>query len=104
MPHFTQAKEAAQDKMPVLKLGKFNVRIINVGDNYGLHDGLVNKEAPFVEFFDSRYPDTQHGQFVSRYLVSTLANHVGGLILDGGFPDEWSVSASDMAKVRAFIA
>ncbi len=104
MPFHTAAKEACMAKdNDLLTIGKFNVRIVQVGENYGLHGCLVNKDAPFVEFYDSRYMHTQYGQFITRYLVSTLAKHEGGLCLDGGNRDEWSVPAKDMARVLAFI-
>jgi hypothetical protein len=87
----------------MLTVDKFNVRIVNTGDKYGLNDCLVNDKAPMVEFYDTRYPHTQYGQFVSRYYVDTLLERdTGGLCLDGGVPS-WTVSAEDMATVRNFL-
>ena len=77
---------------------RFNVRIVRIGDSYGLDDCLTNSENdPLVEFYDKRYPHTQWGQFVTRYRSSTLTDSEGlgygikdtGLILDGGIPDWW---------------
>jgi hypothetical protein len=56
-----------------------------------------------VEFYDTRYPHTQYGQFVSRYYVDTILDGSDcGLCLDGGVPS-WTVSAEDMKTVRSFL-
>jgi hypothetical protein len=92
----------------MIKVEKFNVRIVNVGDKYGRNDCLTNDKASMVEFYDSRYdfPDFMgRGQFVSRYYISILeeGNRDGrGLCLDGGIP-EWSVSAEGMKQVLEYI-
>lgn len=85
-----------------MQVEKFNVRIVNAGDKYGRDFCLTNAGDPLVEFYDSRYPHTEFGQFVSRYFVSDLINHDRGLILDGGIPD-WSISASGMKQVVEFL-
>jgi hypothetical protein len=92
----------------MLKLEKFNVRLVNKGDRYGRADCLTHDDdRPMVEFYDHRYthgdwPD--RGQFVSRYYVSTLLEGENrGLCLDGGNANEWSVSADGMALVRAYL-
>jgi hypothetical protein len=87
----------------MITVDKFNVRIVNTGDKYGCDFCLTNDKAPMVEFYDTRYPHTQYGQFVSRYYVDTLLERdTGGLCLDGGVPS-WTVSAEDMATVRNFL-
>ena len=87
----------------MITVDKFNVRIVNKGDKYGLNDCLVNDKAPMVEFYDTRYPHTQYGQFVSRYYVDTILDGDDcGLCLDGGAPS-WTVSAEDMKTVRSFL-
>ena len=85
-----------------MQVEKFNVRIVNAGDKYGRDFCLTNDGEPLVEFYDSRYPHTEFGQFVSRYFVSTLINHDRGLVLDGGIP-AWSISASGMKQVVEFL-
>jgi hypothetical protein len=87
-----------------MKIDKFNVRIVRKGDKYGLDFCLThNKDAALVEFYDTRYPHTEFGQFVSRYYVSTILERDNrGLCLEGSEP-EWSVTASDMAIVRAWL-
>ena len=93
----------------MITVDKFNVRVVNKGDKYGLdfcltHDG----DKPLVEFYDVRYPHTEFGQFVSRYYVETILEDKGygdkarGLQLDGGIP-EWTVTASDMVTVRNYL-
>lgn len=93
----------------LLALGKWNVRIVKTGDQYGRAMCLTNTKPPMVEFYDSRYPHTQYGQFVSRYYISTILNQDGyggqysnGLCLDGRVP-AWNVSAEDMAQVVTFL-
>ena len=88
----------------MITVNKFNVRVVNIGDKYGLNDCLVNNKAPIVEFYDSRFTKgADRGQFVSRYYVSTILDGSDcGLCLDGGVPD-WTVSAQDMDAVRDFL-
>jgi len=92
----------------MLKLEKFNVRIVNKGDRYGRADCLTHDDdRPMVEFYDHRYTHgdwADRGQFVSRYYVSTLLEGENrGLCLDGGNANEWSVSADEMALVREYL-
>ena len=94
----------------MIKVDKFNVRIVRKGDKYGREFCLTyDEDQPMVEFYDSRYPHTKDGQFVSRYYVSTIlgtangAFHPGGLCLDGGNRDQWTVNEQDMDTVRAYL-
>ena len=92
----------------MIKVEKFNVRIVRRGDQYGLNGCKTHeKDEPLVEFYDSRYEANSwsgFGQFVSRYYVSTLLKHSDrhGLTLHGGVP-QWSVSATDMARVVQYL-
>ena len=91
----------------MIRIEKFNVRIVNTGDKYGVNDCLTNTKGPMVEFYDSRFKsgwDKERGQFVTRYYVETLINsyYPHGLCLDGGVP-AWTVSAEGMQQVIAFI-
>tara|TARA_R110000868_G_C10767032_1_gene754393 strand:+ start:302 stop:577 length:276 start_codon:yes stop_codon:yes gene_type:complete len=87
----------------MITVDKFNVRIVNTGDKYGRDFCLTNDKKPMVEFYDTRYPHTQYGQFVSRYYIDTILDGSDcGLCLDGGVPS-WTVSAEDMATVRNFL-
>lgn len=88
----------------MITINKFNVRVVNIGDKYGLNDCLVNNKAPMVEFYDLRFTKcADRGQFVSRYYVDTILDGSDcGLCLDGGVPD-WTVSAQDMGTVRDFL-
>lgn len=81
------------------------VRLIQLGDNYGLGDKLVHDRVdPLVEFYDTRYSHTPLGQFVSRYYLSTLLDREAdtGLNLDGGVPS-WSVSAEAMNAIHLWL-
>lgn len=81
---------------------RFNTKIIPTGGAYGRNDCLTNDGSPLIEFYDPRYQHTPLGQFVSRYSVSTILGHTGGLCLAGGVPD-WHVNANDMAEIRAWL-
>lgn len=90
---------------------RFNVRLLQTGDHYGLNDVLVVGEGdslrlegpgPFVEFYDSRYPHTSFGQFVSRYGVSTILEGKTGLNLMGGVAD-WQIDGAAMDIVRQWL-
>ena len=81
---------------------RFNTKIIHTGDRYGRDDCLTNDGSPLIEFYDPRYQFTPLGQFVSRYSVSTILGHNGGLCLYGGEPN-WCVNADDMAEIRAWL-
>jgi hypothetical protein len=79
----------------------FNIRVIKPGERYGRNDALTNdSDDSLVEFYDARYPHTPHGQFVSRYYLTTFMEINGqGLRLDGGVPD-WSLSIAQVAAVQ----
>ena len=81
---------------------RFNTKIIPTGGAYGRDDCLTNDGSPLIEFYDPRYQFTPLGQFASRYSVSAILDHTGGLYLCGGVP-EWTVSAADMAEIRAWL-
>ncbi len=80
-----------------------NVRVVHPGDAYGLDNVLTNDGEAMVEFYDARYPHTEHGQFVGRYTLSTLNGHAPGtgIDLDGGIPD-WSVTGDNCDTAIAF--
>ena len=86
----------------------FNVRLVRHRLLSGITACLVyDRDEPSVEFYDARQSADvfgSRGQFVSRYLVSTLLTHSPseGLLLDTGSP-EWCVSASGMREVVAHI-
>ena len=97
----------------MLKVDKYNVRIVRKGDRFGRDDCLTHDDdRPMVEFYDSNHPtDDGRGGFVSRYYVGTLLGHegfhggdpTGGLCLDGGQRDTYTVSDQDMHTVRTYI-
>lgn len=77
----------------------WQVKVVNVGERYGRENCLVNDgDQPLVEWIDMK-----HGQFVSRYHLDIMQNHVGALILDGGIP-EWRVDADTCAAVRSWLS
>lgn len=107
-------KPKKEIEMPSLKVvndsgREFDVRIVKVGDAYGLNDCLVNDclvndyDEPMVEFYDLK--NSPEGYFVSSYLVSTLVEDRDsryGLSLDGA-SDEWSLNADNMNDVVEFV-
>jgi hypothetical protein len=91
----------------MLRVEKYNVRIVNTGDKYGRSDCLTNDKQAMVEFYDNRFDQKDfmgRGQFVSRYYASTLLDgeYPNGLCLDGGVP-EWTVGPEAMQQVIEFI-
>ena len=79
---------------------KFDARVVDTNDNYGLNDGLVNEDDPMVEFYDMGSSNFPNGQFVSRYYVSTIVEDENrliqnGLNLDGGIA-KWSLTGDQM--------
>jgi len=85
------------------KIGKFNLRIVCAGDTYGRDNCRTHNGAPLAEFYDSTYPHTEHGQFVSRYYVDTLLEHEGALCLDGGNAEDWTLSAAEFAAAKQVL-
>lgn len=56
-----------------------------------------------IAFYDARFPQCQRdnipAQFVSRYYAETLAEHNGGLNLEGSEPD-WKIDGKSFALVK----
>ena len=82
----------------------FNVRVVRRGDTYGRQEGLTHEEdEPLVEFYDARFTKDhcQYGQFVSRYCLTTLEDHVEqwpqetGLGLEGSV-DDWTITGENL--------
>ena len=104
---------------------EFAVRYVKTGERYGRDFRIVNDETdrmgngePMVEFwdlsnsFDQVDPEvvSVRGQFTGgRYGVDTLlglnqwGSGSGGLCLDGGNADVWSIDAKTMQVVRAWV-
>lgn len=85
---------------------KFNVRIVREGDTYGLANCLTHQQKEsLVEFYDTRYPHTEYGQFVNRYYIDTILNIKPnvGLNLDFGVP-AWQINGAAMNEVVAWLA
>ncbi len=85
----------------------FFVRVVMQGERYGLEDRITHKGTdPLIEFFDYKTANQKtfgpRGQFVSRYLASTLADHLdgAGLCLAGGV-SAWAVDGEALAPVVA---
>lgn len=82
---------------------EWNVRIVPPNGGYGLLGQVVNTHGePLVEFFDSRYTACNElGFFVSRYSISTLLKHKGGLCLEAS-PLQ-NVDAAFMDSLRDWL-
>ena len=82
------------------------VRVVETGESYGLRNRLTYKnDEPAVEFYDTRHPHTNLGQFVSRYRLSTLTRthpYGHGLCLDDGVPD-WTISDDCFCKIQDWL-
>lgn len=81
---------------------RFNTKIIPTGGAYGRDNCLTHDGEPLIEFYDPRYQHTPLGQFVSRYNIRTILDHKGALCLFRAVP-EWTVSATDMAEIQAWL-
>lgn len=55
-----------------------------------------------IEFYDTRYPHSEYGQFVSRYYVDTIINHDKGLDLVGYEPN-WKIDNLTMSFIRGWL-
>lgn len=86
----------------------FNVRILSKGDKYGRNNMLTyDKDTECIEFYDDRYKDSTYfdsklGQFISRYYIDSILDHIGGLCLDG-MVDDWNVSSENISDIKIFI-
>ncbi|EGQ64012.1 hypothetical protein GGI1_22916, partial [Acidithiobacillus sp. GGI-221] len=82
------------------------VRVLKKGESYGRNNCLIyEKDEPLVEFYDTRYPFTNLGQFVSRYNLTTLVGthpYGHGLCLYGGEPD-WTISDECFGKIQDWL-
>lgn len=82
------------------------VRVVEKGESYGLRNCLTyEKDEPLVEFYDTRFPHTNLGQFVSRYNLSTLVEshpYGQGLCLYGGVPD-WTIYDECFGKIQDWL-
>jgi hypothetical protein len=96
--------------MTLQRIGRFHLRLLAPGDRYGLNDCLTHHGAPVLEFYDAAQSVEKfgpRGQFVSRYLVSTLredqaALESRGLNLEGGVP-VWRMTAAEVRDVFAYL-
>lgn len=90
---------------------KFNVRLVEQGDYYGLNDAVKHDNSkPMVIFYDDDGTRTfsEYGQQVSSYYLETLEEwyieEEGGhyLSLDMGVP-KWTVTKENIGEVvKAF--
>lgn len=71
----------------------------------GVHFIAVRKDD-LIAFYDARFPKCQRdnipAQFVSRYYVETLAQHEGGLNLEGSEP-EWKIDSASFQAVKKHL-
>ena len=78
----------------------FTVSVVE-GEKYLEVNNWVKKFGDkFIEFYDRRYLNGKHGQFISRYYLSTLLENESslarvGLDLYSG-QESWSISPSGM--------
>jgi hypothetical protein len=84
----------------------WSVRVVQKAELYGREDCLTyEKEEPLVEFYDTRYPHTNLGQFVSRYSLSTMIEthpYWTGLCLYDGVPD-WTISDACFGRIQDWL-
>lgn len=70
--------------------------------NINYPDATENKDI--IEFYDSRYPQTLDGQFISRYYVETflMGDKCCGLILAGAVED-WKIDRETKEMIINWI-
>lgn len=110
--------------MHKLNNSNFGVRVVKLGDRYGLDDVLTHglkgrtqkrddfahRMGPLVEFYDLRWVHKfgPRGQFVSRYFLRTLTDDAAkltavGLDMQGDVPS-WKLIGSEVAEALAYAA
>lgn len=93
----------------VVEAGRFNLRVCRPGSL--LYSGQSHTfdrpprpweaQHTLIEVYDSRYPHTSIGQFVSSYLAETLAGKTPvRLSLQGDVPD-WTMTVEETAILVA---
>ena len=88
--------------------GKWRTHVVPIGGHYGLHNHLINKKKPMVEFYDmSQSKETfPQGQFAMRYDVDTILGNnpyiKRDICLDLSCP-EWTISADDLMQIVSYL-
>lgn len=84
-------------------------RVVRAGEAYGINNALTHDGAePLVEFYDTAHRhsrdarDRMLGQFVTRYLLSTLMAGGRGLCMDGSVP-VWTLSARNVRDIQDWL-
>lgn len=80
-------------------------RLLMSGSRYGNGSAIWNYEGVGVEVYDSKTTNNGSplGQVISQYEMSTLRRHKGGLCLDGGNRDIWSINEDQLQKALAYL-
>lgn len=79
------------------------VRLVKKGKRYGATSRMIHdQDDPLVEFYDPRFEHCEYGQFVSRYLLSSLQDHQlkhpgRGLNVEGGV-HEWEIGGEALER------
>ncbi len=78
---------------------------VPAGEQPPNHQKTAPDSKNMIEFYDSRYPHTPDGQFITRYYVETLreGNKYAGLDLYGSVPD-WKIDARTKEMVLDWVA
>jgi hypothetical protein len=81
----------------------FRVVLLPDGQSVNYPAASEITRRPLVEFYDTRFPQTPDGQFVSRYYLDTLlTGRQTGLNLQGDVP-AWSIDDAGMTVVRRWL-
>jgi len=65
---------------------------------------IVKVDQHLIEFYDSRYPHTPDGQFISRYYVSTFLESRSGVGLDlQGYVPDWKIDWKTKSLIRDWV-
>ena len=69
-------------------------------ENYNVR--IINKEKePVIEFYDSKYTESELGLFLSSYYISTILE--GNINKDMTLEGKWKLSPKGYEQAKAFI-
>jgi len=92
-------------KLDVLNGNGITFRVVLLLDGQSINYPAASEltRRPLVEFYDTRYPATDDGQFTGgRYYLDTLLDGKAGLNLAGDVP-AWTLDATAMTVVRRWL-
>ena len=82
-----------------------NVRVVHRGDTYSRDELIYQSDEPLVEFYDARFTKDHcwRGQFINRYLLSALQDHLDEWPIETGIglddsSEHWHITGRNLMK------